>query len=213
MYEPSHFRVADHARLHEVITSNPLALLITSGEAGLMANAVPFTLLADAGDKGTLRAHLARANTQWREIAAGAPVLVVFQGVDRYISPGLYASKQEHGRVVPTWNFVMVQVRGTAVAHEQAPWIRAQIEQLTNTHEAASAHAWQVGDAPADFLAAQMRAIVGIEIEITDLRGKFKVSQNRPAQDKASVLSALDAGPGNTDQQMAALLRQAMSGE
>ena len=213
MYEPTHFKVENSASLHKVMREHPLALLITAGALGPIANAIPFTLEADIGPRGTLRAHCARANPQWRELAEGAAPLVVFQGIERYISPSFYASKKEHGKVVPTWNYVMVQARGRAKVQDNAPFVRAQIEQLTNTHESASAHAWQVGDAPDDFVAAQMRAIVGIEIEINDLRGKFKVSQNRPAQDKASVLAALSAGAGDTDQQMAALLRQAMSGE
>lgn len=213
MYEPSHFRVEDAARLYRVIAAHPLGLLVTAGGQGLVANAVPFSMLPELGEKGVLRAHVARANPQWREIAEGASVLVVFQGVDRYISPRLYASKLEHGRVVPTWNYVMVQARGTATVHEDAPWLRRQVDWLTGAQESSSPHPWQVGDAPADFVTAQMRAIVGIEIAVTDLRGKFKVSQNRPAQDKASVLAALDAGETGADHIMAQMLRHAMSGD
>ena len=209
MYEPSHFKVEDRAALHAVIAAHPLGLLVTSGEAGLHANAIPFTLHADIGPNGTLRAHVARANPQWREIAAGASVLVVFQGVERYISPSLYASKLEHHKVVPTWNYVMVQARGSASVHEDADWLRPQIERLTLDQESRRDAPWAVGDAPGEFVAAQMRAIVGIEIAIADLRGKFKVSQNRPAQDRETVLHALDA---SGDAVMAGLLRHASAG-
>ena len=213
VYEPAHFKVEDAARLHRVIAEHPLGLLITSGGLGILANAIPFVFVPVAGTEGLLRAHVARANPQWQEIAAGAPVLVVFQGVERYISPGLYASKQQDGKVVPTWNYVMVQARGRASVHEDAIWLRAQVEQMTRLREAARAQPWAVGDAPEDFVAAQMRAIVGIEIEITGLRGKFKVSQNRPAQDRASVLAALEKPGTDHDIEMAHLLRAAMSGE
>ena len=208
MYEPTHFKVDDRAALRKVIADHPLGLLITAGSAGLTANAVPFTFYDAPGPQGTLRAHVARANPQWRDIAAGADALVVFQGVERYISPGLYATKAQTHKVVPTWNYVMVQARGRASAHEDAAWLRPQIERLTADQEAARAQPWAVGDAPEDFLEQQMRAIVGIEIEITEMRGKFKVSQNRPAQDRASVLGALDESSDAGDAVMAALLRQ-----
>ena len=213
MYEPAHFQVEDAARLHRVIAGHPLALLITSGGQGILANAVPCVFVPVQETSGLLRAHVARANPQWQEIAAGAPVLVVFQCIERYISPGLYASKQEHGKVVPTWNYVMVQARGTASVHEDAPWLRAQLEQMTGQQEAARSQPWAVGDAPENFVAAQMRAIVGIEIKITDLHGKFKVSQNRPVQDRASVLAALETSGPDHDIEMAHLLRAAMTGE
>jgi len=209
VYEPSHFKVEDRAALHGVIAAHPLGLLVTSGEGGLQANAIPFALHRDLGEHGTLRGHVARANPQWRAIAAGADALVVFQGVERYISPSLYASKQEHHKVVPTWNYVMVQARGSASVHEDADWLRPQVERLTRDQEGRRDAPWAVGDAPGDFVAAQMRAIVGVEIAISDLRGKFKVSQNRPAQDGESVLHALDE---SGDDVMAGLLRQASAG-
>ena len=211
MYEPAHFKVDDPARLHKVMAEHPLALLASFGAQGLLANLIPFTLHADMGARGVLRAHVARANPQWRDIGEGAVVLVVFQGVERYVSPSLYATKQEHGKVVPTWNYVMVQARGTAHIHEQSGWLHPQITRLTHEQESHQTAPWAVGDAPQNFIVAQMAAIVGIEIEITDLRGKFKVSQNRPAQDRASVLDGLEASGCDDDMVMAQLLRQAQA--
>ena len=213
MYEPTHFRVEERTRLHQVMVEHPLGLLVSSGEQGLLANALPFTLVPELGPKGTLRAHLARANPQWRDFTDGLGVLVVFQGVDRYISPALYASKAEHGKVVPTWNYVMVQARGRIMVYDNPTWLRAQLGQLTQDNERLRAKPWAVGDAPDAFVAAQMRAIVGIEIEIADLRGKFKVSQNKPARDQASVLAALESSGAPDDMTMAGLLRQSMAGE
>lgn len=212
MYVPSHFKVEDAASLHRVMAEHPLALLVSAGGGGLIANSIPFSFDPGRGAKGVLRAHLARANPQWREIAGGAGPLVIFQGVERYISPSLYATKPETHKVVPTWNYVMVQARGKTSVHEDAAWLRPQIERLTRDQEGKRAAPWAVGDAPADFVAQQMRAIVGIEIEITELRGKFKVSQNRPAKDRDSVLRELDASGSADDGVMAALLRQTSAG-
>jgi len=207
MYEPSHFKVEDRDALHGVIRAHPLATLITAGEGGLIANPVPFVLHADEGEQGVLRAHLARPNGQWREIAAGAVVLVVFQGVERYVTPSWYAAKREHGKVVPTWNYVTVQARGDARAIEDAGWLAAQIDSLTRQQEGPRAEPWAVTDAPAPFIAAQARGIVGIEIAITSLVGKFKLSQNRQEADKLGVLDGLSADPDSDSQAMAALVK------
>jgi transcriptional regulator len=212
MYEPSHFKIEDRDALFGVIRAHPLGLLVTSGTGGLMANPVPFILHSELGAQGTLRAHLARPNPQWREIGEGAQVLVVFQGVDHYITPAWYASKKEHGKVVPTWNYVTVQARGAARVIEDPLWLRAQLDSLTGTHERALAErraehdVWEVGDAPDAFVAAQMRGIVGIEIEIDDIKGKFKVSQNRPEADKQGVFNGLAAQAESESQAMAKLV-------
>ena len=191
MYEPPLHRQDDVAHLHALIRSHPLGLLISHGEGGLLANAIPFLIDADASKHGTLRAHVARANPQWRDLQAGAEALVVFQGVQHYVTPSWYETKRETGKVVPTWNYLIVQARGRAVVHEDASWLRDQIEALTNKQENPRAKPWAVGDAPDDFIAAQMRAIVGIEIEIADIKGKWKVSQNRNAADRAGVIEGL----------------------
>lgn len=213
MYEPSHFKVEDRAALHEVMRVHPLATLVTVGEGGLIANPVPFVLHADEGEQGVLRAHLARPNPQWKAIAAGAETLVIFQGVERYVTPAWYASKKEHGKVVPTWNYVTVQARGPARAIEDAAWLRAQLDALTRQQEAPRAEPWAVSDAPEPFVAAQMRGIVGIEIVIASLAGKFKLSQNRQDADKHGVLNGLSADPESESQAMAALVRAHALGE
>jgi transcriptional regulator len=136
---------------------------------------------------------MSRANGQWKEIAAGAPVLVVFQGENAYITPSWYATKRETGKVVPTWNYAVVQVRGTAKVIDDAGWLRTQIEALTGEHEGPRPAPWSVGDAPDAFVAAQLKGIIGVEIEITDIEGKWKVSQNRPKQDIAEVAEGLGA--------------------
>ena len=184
MYQPPHFRVDDLETQHRLIRSHPLALVVTRGPGGLLANPVPALLDAGASEKGTLRLHFARANPQWQEIEAGADLLVVFQGPIAYVTPSFYETKRETGKVVPTFNYVMVQVRGRATVHHDAAWMRRQIEDLTAGHEQALDHPWAVSDAPGDFIAQQMRAIVGVEIEITDIAGKWKVSQNRPEADR-----------------------------
>lgn len=207
MYEPSHFKVEDRDALHSVIRAHPLASLVTAGEGGLIANPVPFVLHPDEGNHGVLRAHLARPNAQWKAIAAGAEVLVIFTGVDRYITPAWYAAKREHGKVVPTWNYVTVQARGPARAIEDPVWLRAQLESLTRQQELPRAEPWAVADAPENFIAAQTRGIVGIEIEIASLVGKFKLSQNRQEPDKLGVLKGLSADPESDSQAMAAMVR------
>jgi transcriptional regulator len=208
MYEPSHFKVEDREALHGVMRAHPLGLLVTSGTGGLMANPIPFTLHDDAGPHGTLRAHLARPNPQWREIADGAEVLVVFQGVDHYITPGWYASKKEHGKVVPTWNYVTVQVRGPARVMDEAGFVRQQIDALTAQHEGQRPAPWAVNDAPDAFVAAQMRGIVGIEITISEMAGKFKLSQNRQEADKRGVFEGLVAEPSADAKAMAHLVEE-----
>lgn len=208
MYEPSHFKVEDREQLHAVIRAHPLATLITVGEGGLVANPVPFVLHADEGEQGVLRAHLARPNAQWKAIAAGAETLVVFTGVERYVTPAWYASKQEHGKVVPTWNYVTVQVRGPARAVEDPTWLRAQLDSLTRQQEAPRSEPWSVTDAPEPFIAAQARGIVGVEIAIASILGKFKLSQNRQEPDKLGVYEGLSAQPEMEAQAMAMLVRQ-----
>jgi len=194
MYVPSHFEESRAEVLHALIRSQPLGLLVTQSDAGLQANTVPFLLDLDpAGGPGILRAHVARANPLWRETRADAEALVVFQGTQAYVSPGWYPSKAEHGKVVPTWNYVMVQARGTLRAIDDASWVRAFVTRLTTHHEAAQAKPWAVTDAPADFIEATMRAIVGIEITLSALTGKWKVSQNRSAADRAGVANGLRA--------------------
>jgi transcriptional regulator len=178
----------------------PLATLIVPTPQGPTADLIPLEFDAGTGAHGALRGHIARANPLWQ--SAGATVLAVFTGPQAYVSPGWYASKREHGKVVPTWNYTMVQARGRLAAVEDAAWLRALVGRLTQTHEAGQARPWAVEDAPEEFVQQMLRAIVGIEIELQSLVGKWKVSQNRSAADRQGVAAAL----AETDAPMAALV-------
>jgi transcriptional regulator len=194
MYLPKHFEETRAEVLHELIRSQPLGLLVTLDDAGLQANPVPFLLDPDpAGGPGILRAHVARANPLWRDTRTEVEALVVFQGPQAYVSPGWYPSKAEHGKVVPTWNYVTVQARGTLQPIDDAAWVHTFVTRLTTTHEAVQEKPWSVSDAPPDFVDTMTRAIVGIEITLSALTGKWKVSQNRSPADRAGVASGLRA--------------------
>ena len=189
MYQPPHFREDRPEVQHALIRAHPLGLLITAGPAGLLANLFPFLLDADGSEKGMLRVHMARANPQWRELEAIQECLVVFQGPQDYVTPSWYATKRETAKVVPTWNYATVHVWGRPRVMNDDAWLRKQIEDLTASREASRAAPWAVGDAPEDFVAMQMRAIVGIEIPILKIEGKWKMSQNRPEADRAGVIT------------------------
>ncbi len=191
MYSPPAFRETRPEVLAQLVRTHPLGLLITAGPGGLMANPVPF--LIDDGDPPVLRAHLSRANPQLAELAGGVPCLVVFQGPQAYVSPAWYATKQETGKVVPTWNYIIAQARGTAHVVEDAEWLRAQIGDLTQASEAGRADAWAVEDAPDAFIAAQIRGIAGVEIVVDQFAGKWKLSQNRNTADRDGVIGGLSA--------------------
>jgi transcriptional regulator len=209
MYEPLPHRQDQLAAQHALIRSHPFGLLVSNGAQGLEANSIPFLLDAAASKFGTLQAHMARANGQWRALSQGADALVVFQGADHYITPSWYATKRETGKVVPTWNYVMVQARGRARTIEDSAWLRKQIEALTLAHESLRPEPWAVSDAPGDFVDAQIKAIVGVEIEITAIAGKWKVSQNRPAADRAGVMAGLEAMGDEASLDMATIVREA----
>ena len=197
MYLPTHFEEKRPEVLAELVRAHPLGLLITQDAGGeLAANSVPFVLDADpAGGPGILRAHVARANPLWRAARTDRDSLVAFQGLQAYISPSFYASKAEHGKVVPTWNYIMVQARGRLRAIDDAAWLHAFVTRLTDRHEAPRAQPWAVTDAPDDYIETMLRAIVGIEIVLTAITGKWKVGQNRSAADRAGVARGLaDAG-------------------
>ena len=193
MYQPAAFLEDRLDVLHDLMRSHPLATLITAGPGGLMANLLPVLVDAGEGRSGRLRAHLARANPQCAELAAVGECLLLFQGPAAYISPNWYATKRETHKVVPTWNYATVQVRGAPRLVDDPVWLRRLLGDLTHTHEATQPAPWQVEDAPADFIAAQMRAIVGIEIPIARIEGKWKMSQNRPQADRRGVVEGLRA--------------------
>ena len=210
MYQPPHFQETRLEVLHSLIRQHPLGLLICNGAHGPVANPLPFLLNAEEGAKGVLLAHLSRANPQWQLIGSqpDMPVAVVFQGADSYVTPSWYETKKQTGKVVPTWNYAMVQARGRATIIEDAAWLRAQITELTATQEASRAEPWHVSDAPDAFIAGQVKGIVGIRIEISDLQGKWKVSQNRPASDREGVARGLGAMDDEASQTMAGLVER-----
>lgn len=188
MHCPAMFREERLEVLHALMRSHPLAMLITLGAGGVTANLIPFSLHGDV-----LRAHLARNNKQLDDLRAGTEALIVFQGPQSYITPSWYPSKAEHEKVVPTWNFVMVQARGTPQVMDDAVWLREQVGQMTANLESTREQPWSVSDAPADFIATQLRAIVGIEIPIASIEGKWKISQNRNEADRQGVMQGLAA--------------------
>ncbi|UVK37257.1 FMN-binding negative transcriptional regulator [Mesorhizobium sp. AR10] len=194
MYQPPHFQETRQDVLHGLIRTHPLGLLISNGAEGPVANAIPFLIDADVPPNGRLRAHLAKANPQWRLLAdaPASPVLVVFQGADAYVTPSWYETKRETGKVVPTWNYAIVQVRGTVKVIEDRDWIAQQIADLTLSQEGSREAPWAVTDAPPPFIQSQIKGIIGLEIEITDISGKWKVSQNRPTADRVGVAEGLE---------------------
>ncbi len=191
MYQPTHHREDRLEVQHDLIERHPFGLLISNGPDGLTANGLPFLLWRNAGKLGTLRAHMARANSQWKNLN-GQNVLIVFQGPQSYVSPSHYETKRQTGKVVPTWNYVMVQARGVACVHEDNSWLDEQIDALTTHHEANRSPAWTVNDAPRQYIEAQLRGIVGVEIAMEGIEGKWKVSQNRPEADRRGVAEGLE---------------------
>jgi transcriptional regulator len=188
MYQPSAFREERLETLHALIRAHPLATLITGGADGLIASLVPFTLI-DLGDKGTLRAHIAKANDQVDSLKAGPETLVIFHGPEAYITPSWYVSKQEHGWVVPTWNYAVVQIRGTPRLVEDTERLKVQFDALTSAQEGKRSKPWKVTDAPEPFIEGQLRAIIGVEIPISTIEGK--ASQNRSSADRQGVYQGL----------------------
>lgn len=191
MYIPASFRETDLGALHDLLRAHPLGLLVTHSDAGLLASPVPFLLHPDEGEFGVLRAHLARANPHWQALAGVAECLVVFQGPDGYVTPSWYPSKAATHKAVPTWNYATAHVWGKPSVFDDPAWIRRHVSDLTNQHEKPRPDPWSLEDAPADYIEAQTKAIVGIEIPISRIEGKFKMSQNRDAADRAGVVAGL----------------------
>jgi transcriptional regulator len=191
MYIPAHF-APDETMVGELLHHHGAADLVTLTAKGLVATMLPFIYVPDAGEHGALHGHLARNNSQWKLPAEG-DALVIVRGPDAYITPTWYAAKAEHGRVVPTWNYVTAHVYGRLVVHDEAAWTEDLVRRLTAKHEAANPRPWSVDDAPPEFIAGQLRAIVGVELLISRIEAKAKLSQNRPPADVAGVISGLRA--------------------
>jgi transcriptional regulator len=202
MYVPAHFS-ADDAQIRDLLTRRDTADLITNTPAGLIATFLPVLYDPEAGEHGALLAHLARNNDQWRQPVLGEALAIV-RGPDSYVTPSWYAAKAEHGRVVPTWNYVTAHVYGRLVVHDDPDWLGRFVTRLTERHEARRPAPWSVDDAPEAFIAGQLRAIVGVELVISRVEAKFKLSQNRSAADREGVANGLAA---DGDATMAEVIR------
>lgn len=206
MYTPKHFEEPRIDVMHELMRARPLATLVTLSSGGLAANHIPLHLADAPAPFGTLRGHVARANPVWNDFAKDIEVLAIFHGPDSYITPSWYATKQETGKVVPTWNYAVVHAYGALRVIDDAAWVRAQLEVLTAHNEAGFAKQWAVSDAPHEYTDKLLEAIVGFEIVITKLTGKWKASQNQPAQNQASVIAGLNNSGVRGAAEMAALV-------
>ena len=211
MYVPKLHEESDVSVLHALIKSHPLATWVTQSAGELLANHIPFLVDAKRGEFGTLIGHVARANPVWQSFSTTINSVLVFQGTESYISPSWYPSKHAHGKAVPTWNYVVVHAHGIPCAIENREWLLEHVDQLTNTHESKQALPWKVSDAPHDYTERLLRSIVGIEVPITKLVGKWKVSQNRPEPDKLGVVAGLMARGDAQSKEMANLVNQHVS--
>lgn len=206
MYTPKQFEELRVEVMHDLIRAYPLATLVTHSSSGLNANHIPLYLSESPTPYGALQGHIARANPLFGEITEGIETLAIFHGPDSYISPSWYATKKESGKVVPTWNYAVVHAYGVLRVVENASWLRAQLDALTNHQEASFPEPWVVSDAPADHLEKIMAAIVGVEMVITKMMGKWKVSQNQPTPNQVGVIAGLKASGLAESQAMAALV-------
>ena len=207
LYNPPHFRENDRTILDAHIRQAAFATLVTAGAEGPIVSHLPMLLLPDPAPDGVLIGHVARANPQWRQSDLDKPALAIFGGPQAYISPAWYPGKREHGRVVPTWNYAVVHVTGRLVVLDDADAVLDIVQRLTDTHEATSAVPWKVSDAPAEFVRAQLKGIVGLRLEIASVEGKMKLSQNRPAADREGVVAGLEGRADADSAAGAAMMR------
>ncbi|MGE5525492.1 MAG: FMN-binding negative transcriptional regulator [Rhodospirillaceae bacterium] len=208
MYMPSHFEQTRAEALHALIREYPLGALVTLRAGALNADHVPFDFDPTPAPHGTLRGHVGRGNPIWRDAGSDREVLVIFQGPSGYITPSWYPSKKEHGKVVPTYNYAVVHAYGKLRAVDDRTWLRALVTRLTDRHEAHHSDPWHVTDAPGDYIDKMLAAIVGVEITVTRLLGKWKVSQNRTPVDQTGVVDGLKASGNAHDLVMAQLVEQ-----
>jgi transcriptional regulator len=204
MYNPAYFAETNVDVLHAFMRAHPLGTLVTNGPDGPEATHLPVFL--DAG-AGLLRCHMARANPHWRRLESGSRALVIFTGADHYITPNWYRSRLEHGMVVPTWNYVAVHAGGAARLFEDTPSLLRHLNELTDSHEAGFAEPWSVADAPPDYIDGLTKAIVGVEIAVDRIEGKWKMNQNRPEADRQSVIASLEALESHSGHEIANLMR------
>ena len=211
MYTPRAFALDDLPQLQQLIRHTRLAQLVTVGEQGLQASHLPLLLNPDEGPNGTLYGHVAKANRQWEDLQQGSEALVIFAGAEAYVSPGFYPTKAEHGKVVPTWNYLAVHAYGKAEVFSDAARLLSLVTALTDHHEAGRVQPWQVSDAPADYIEGMLKAIVGFALPIERLIGKRKLSQNRSPADIAGVREGLSASQDVRDQHLARLIAQGVA--
>lgn len=209
MYIPPHFEELRTEVMHELIRARPLASVVTLSLDGIDANHIPLHLSPGEGQFGTLRGHVARSNAMWKSLVQKVEALALFHGPDSYISPSWYPTKAENGKAVPTWNYAVVHAYGALRVIDDASWLRAHLEALTAQNEAAFSDPWQLSDAPQDFTEKLIGAVVGIEIVISRLSGKWKISQNQPPQNRAGIVLGLRASGGPERLEMAALIEGA----
>jgi transcriptional regulator len=213
MYNPAAFDVACHETMHGLIDREPFATLVTMVAEGPDANHLPFEFDPARGPFGTLRAHVARANPVWEEALIRPDALVIFQGPAAYVSPSWYPSKQETHRQVPTYNYMVVHARGRIVVHEDEAFVRGVVARLTRKMEAAEIRPWKIGDSPPDFIAQMLTKIVGIEIEVTKLVGKWKLGQNRETRDRAGAANELRSRSGDAQRAVGDAMLTAVPGD
>jgi len=209
VYNPAHFAETDVAVMHRAIENWPLGILVIASEIGFEANHVPFELDRTRGQLGTLQCHVARNNDVWRHLNAAC--LVIFQGSSAYISPNFYASKRDHGKVVPTYNYAAVHAHGRLTIHDDEKWVRGLVGRLTRRFEAGQPQPWTMGDAPQDYIGERLKEIVGIEIEIARLEGKWKMSQNREEADRTGVVAGLTGSQREAERDVAKWMAERMN--
>lgn len=213
MYIRKQHQWTDREEVFALIDAHPLGAWVCHGEGGLVANHVPFVLDRSRGAHGTLMCHVARANPVWRALGAGVPSVVMFRGPQAYISPGWYPGKAEHGKVVPTWNYVAANAHGTARVVDDPDWLLGLLNRLAQVHESGRPEPWRVDDAPADYTGKLLRAIVGIEIPIERLESKLKASQDEALEDRQGTVAGLQRERGEEAARMAGLVQKALDAE
>jgi len=209
MYLPAHFEQKRLETIRELIHFRPLATVVTLSASGINANHVPLHLRAEQGKFGVLCGHVARSNPMWNDLLVDREALAIFQGPDAYISPSWYPTKREHGKVVPTWNYAVVHAYGSLRIIDDPVWLRSLLEELVSRHEAGSAVPWSISDAPPEFIERMIASVVGFEITVSRVEGKWKTSQNQPAANRAGAVQGLRQRGGADALQMADLIEKA----
>jgi transcriptional regulator len=205
MYLPDHFRVEDVADMHALIRAHPLAALVSAGSSGLYGTHLP-TVLKEEGGYGTIECHISRANPHWKDLAQGGEAMMIFQGPETYITPNWYRTKFETGKAVPTWNYAIVHAYGWPEVMNDKEWLRRHVGELTDQQERSEQHPWKLSDAPASYIEAMLRGIVGFRFSIARLEGKWKMSQNREPRDRVAVVDGLRTRADGEDAKVAAVM-------